>query len=133
MMKFSKRKVCQIPPRQDIGDKLPEGVVHMDKDSGIITTQEELDAYNIVRSILRKSIDAARITYKDYKTYFVVNLDSSEWFWICRISIGARKKRIGIPVDRYKSCDWIQIDSIDDIFKYADRLEESLKMAIEKL
>lgn len=120
-------------PRQDIGDKLPEGVVHMDKDSGIITTQEELDAYNIVRSILRKSIDAARITYKDYKTYFVVNLDSSEWFWICRISIGARKKRIGIPVDRYKSCDWIQIDSIDDIFKYADRLEESLKMAIEKL
>ena len=103
----------------------------MDKDSGIITTQEELDAYNIVRNILRKSIDAARITYKDYKTYFVVNLDNSEWFWICRISIGARKKRIGIPVDKYKSCDWILIDSIDDIFKYADRLEEALKIAMK--
>jgi hypothetical protein len=118
--------------KQNIDDTLPEGVVYMDKDSGIITTQEELDAYNIVRSILRKNIDASRITYKDYKTYFVVNLDNSEWLWICRISIGARKKRIGIPLDNYKSSKWIQIDSIDDIFKYADRLEESLKIAIKE-
>lgn len=119
-------------PKQDIDDKLPEGVVYMDKESGIVTTQEELDAYNIVRSILRKNIDAARITYKDYKTYFVVNLDNSEWRWVCRISIGVRKKRIGIPLDNYRSSDWIQIDSIDDIFKYADRLEESLKIAMRE-
>lgn len=113
-------------------EKLPDGVVYMDKESGIVTTQEELDAYNIVRSILRKSVDVARITYRDYKSYFVVNLDNSQWFWICRISIGARKKQIGIPLDNYKSCEWIQIDSIDDIFKYAGKLEESLKMAIRE-
>lgn len=113
-------------------EKLPDGVVYMDKESGIVTTQEELDAYNIVRSILRKSVDVARITYRDYKSYFVVNLDNSQWFWICRISIGARKKQIGIPLDNYKSCEWIQIDSIDDIFKYSGKLEESLKMAIRE-
>lgn len=113
-------------------EKLPDGVVYMDKESGVVTTQEELDAYNIVRSILRKSVDVARITYRDYKSYFVVNLDNSQWFWICRISIGARKKQIGIPLDNYKSCEWIQIDSIDDIFKYTGKLEESLKMAIRE-
>lgn len=113
-------------------EKLPDGVVYMDKESGIVTTQEELDAYNIVRSILRKSVDVTRITYRDYKSYFVVNLDNSQWFWICRISIGARKKQIGIPLDNYKSCEWLQIDSIDDIFKYAGKLEESLKMAIRE-
>lgn len=120
-------------PKENTESKLPEGIVYMDKEAGIITTQEEMDAYNIVRSILRRSVDASRITYKDYKTYFVISLDNSQWYWICRISIGARKKQIGIPVNKYKSCDWIQIDSIDDIFKYADRLEESIKMAIEKL
>ena len=120
-------------PKENTENKLPEGLVYMDKEAGIITTQEEMDAYNIVRSILRRSVDASRITYKDYKTYFVISLDNSQWYWICRISIGARKKQIGIPVNKYKSCDWIQIDSIDDIFKYADRLEESIKMAIEKL
>ena len=117
--------------KEDVDAKLPEGVVYMDKETGIVTTQEEMDAYNIVRSILRRSIDVSHITYKDYKSYFVVNLDNSQWFWICRISIGARKKQIGIPVDNYKSCDWIQIDTIDDIFKYADKLEESLKMAMK--
>ena len=120
-------------PKENTENKLPEGIVYLDKEAGIITTQEEMDAYNIVRSILRRSVDASRITYKDYKTYFVISLDNSQWYWICRISIGARKKQIGIPVNKYKSCDWIQIDSIDDIFKYADRLEESIKMAIEKL
>lgn len=116
---------------EDTEEKLPDGVVYMDKESGVVTTQEELDAYNIVRSILRKSVDVSRITYKDYKSYFVVNIDNSQWFWICRVSIGARKKQIGIPVDQYKSCEWIQIDNMDDIFKYADRLEEALKMAIK--
>lgn len=116
---------------EDTEEKLPDGVVYMDKESGVVTTQEELDAYNIVRSILRKSVDVSRITYKDYKSYFVVNIDNSQWFWICRVSIGARKKQIGIPVDQYKSCEWIQIDNVDDIFKYADRLEEALKMAIK--
>lgn len=113
-------------------EKLPDGIVYMDKESGVVTTQEELDAYNIIRSILRKSIDAARVTYKDYKSYFVVNLDNSQWFWICRISIGARKKQIGIPTDQYKNCEWIQIDNVDDIFKYADKLEESLKIAMRE-
>lgn len=116
---------------EDTEEKLPDGVVYMDKESGVVTTQEELDAYNIVRSILRKSVDVSRITYKDYKSYFVVNIDNSQWSWICRVSIGARKKQIGIPVDQYKSCEWIQIDNMDDIFKYADRLEEALKMAIK--
>ena len=121
------------PPKENAESKLPEGIVYMDKEAGIVTTQEEMDAYNIVRSILRRNVDASRITYKDYKSYFVISLDNSQWYWICRISIGARKKQIGIPVNKYKSCDWIQIDNIDDIFKYADRLEESIKMAIEKL
>lgn len=119
------------PPKENAESKLPEGIVYMDKEVGIVTTQEEMDAYNIVRSILRRNVDASRITYKDYKSYFVISLDNSQWYWICRISIGTRKKQIGIPVDKYKNCEWIQIDCIDDIFKYADRLEETLKMAIE--
>lgn len=41
-------------------NKLPDGVVSMDSESGVITTQEEIDAYNIIRSILRKYISADR-------------------------------------------------------------------------
>ena len=74
--------------------ELPDGVVYQDEDKGITTTQEEIDAYNIVRSILRQYVDVKRIQYNDYKSYFTINLDGSTWWWICRLSLGKRKKTI---------------------------------------
>jgi len=80
---------------------------------------------------LRKSIDAQRITYKDNKTYFVVNIDNGYW-WICRFYFGSRKKQICFPTDNYKSKEMFEIETIDDIFNYEDKLIESLKMALRE-
>lgn len=112
-------------------EKLPDGVVFQDEEKGIITTQEEIDAYNIVRSILREYIDVKRIKYNDYKSYFTINLDGSTWWWICRLSIGKRKKSICFPMDYYKSNEWVTIESIDDIFQYADKIKSGLDVAIK--
>lgn len=111
-------------------EELPEGVVSVSDDGKIITTQEEIDAYNIVRSILRKHIDVTRITYIDYQSYFVVTIDQNTWFWVCRILLGKRKKQICIPKENYKSNEWIQIETIDDIFKYEDSLVEALNLSL---
>ena len=111
-------------------DKLPDGVVFVNNESGVVTLQEEIDAYNIVRSILRQYIDVQRIQYNDYKSYFSINLDGSTWWWICRINIGKRRKSIGFPVDNYKSNEWIELQTIDDIFKYSDKLKAALDIAI---
>jgi Uncharacterized conserved protein len=113
-------------------EKLPEGVVSQDESTGIITTQEEIDAYNIIRSILRKNVDASKITYKDTKSYFVVSYNESSWYWICRISLKQYSKRICFPKDNYKSNEWFDLSSIDDIFNYSDKLIESLKTAIRE-
>lgn len=119
-----------IPPEQTEAEKLPDGVVFQDKEKGIVTTQEEIDAYNIVRSILRQYVDVKRIQYCDYKSYFTVNLDGSTWWWICRFYLGKKKKQLGIPKDNYASNEWIEIESIDDIFKYADKLKYGLDIAL---
>lgn len=119
-------------PNETNDEKLPEGVVFQDLERGIVTTQEEIDAYNIVRSILRQYVDAKRIRYNDYKTYFSVNIDGSTWWWICRIYIGKRSKRICLPKDNYKTSEWINIDSIDDIFSYADKLKEGFDLALSQ-
>lgn len=104
--------------------ELADGIVYIDNETGVITTQEEIDAYNIVRSILRKKVDANRIMYKDYKTYFVVGVDNANW-WICRFCFGVQKKSIRLPIDNSKPNEPIYIDTIDDIFKYAERIEQS--------
>lgn len=114
-------------------EKLPEGVVFQDKEKGIVTTQEEIDAYNIVRSILRQYVDVKRIQYNDYKSYFTVNLDGSTWWWICRFYLGKRKKQICFPKENYSSNEWVEIESIDDIFKYVDKLKEGFDLALSSI
>lgn len=114
-------------------DKLPDGVTYVDKENGVMTTQEEIDAYNIIRSILRKNIDANRIVFKDFKSYFAIGIDKASYWWICRLAFGTRKKAIYIPTEDYKSQEKIDIDTIDDIFKYADKIEESFKLALDAI
>lgn len=119
-------------PNEMNEEKLLDGVVFQDREKGIVTTQEEIDAYNIVRSILRQYVDVSRIQYNDYKTYFSVNIDGSTWWWICRIYIGKRSKKICLPKDNYKTNEWIDIETIDDIFNYADGLKEGLDLALKE-
>lgn len=113
-------------------DKFQDGIVAIDSDTGVITTQEEIDAYNIIRSILRKHVSADKIIYQDSKSYFIVALETKYW-WICRLVFGSRKKSIHFPTDGYKSLDKVEIESIDDIFNYADRLEQAFSIAYEEL
>lgn len=89
-----------------------------------------MDAYNIVRSILRQYVDAKRIQYNDYKSYFTVNIDGSTWWWVCRLYLGKRKKQFCIPKDNYASNEWNEIESVDDLFKYADKLKEGFDLAL---
>lgn len=119
--------------QQEMENVLPDGIVAMDKDSGIVTTQEEIDAYNIIRSILRKSISADKIVYKDFKSYFAIGLEKPSYWWICRLSFGNRKKSIIFPTEDYKSQEKYDIDSIDGIFECIDKLEQAFSIANKEL
>lgn len=123
-----KKEEQKAPESKDAIEELPEGAVFADAETGVVTTQEELDAYNIVRSILRKEVDASRITYRDNKTYFAINIDGS-WKWICRLYF-KRKKSIEFAAE-FEGQNKVEIESIDDIFNYSDRLIDSLKSVLK--
>lgn len=105
------------------------GVVYSDAENGIATTQEEIDAYNIIRSILHKYISDDKILYKDFKSYFAIGIENPSYWWICRLAFGQRNKSIYFPAEGYKSQTKVNIDTIDDIFKYADKIEQCFKQA----
>lgn len=88
-------------------------------------TQEETEAYNIVKKILSKYTDR-EIQFRKFKAHCAVGWDF--WTWVCRLSIKPRSKRIGFPKDNYKDNEWFQIESIEDIYKYEDRLKEAIEM-----
>ena len=111
-------------------EEMQEGASSTSEDTGIVTLQEELDAYNIVRSILRKYVDVSRITYTDYKSYFVISLVNSSWYWICRINVMKTMIQIGFPEKDYKGCKWIKIENIDTIFNLEKELADSLNQSL---
>jgi len=89
-------------------------------DNGIVTTEEEIEGFNIVKAILRKTIDVKRITMRDTKSYCGVLLDDNNRKPLCRLRFNYSQKYIGILSQKKE--EKFDIDSVDDIFNFADQI-----------
>jgi hypothetical protein len=94
-------------------------------DSGITTTVEELEGYNIVKAILRDSVNVKRIAIRDTKSYCGILLDDNNRKPICRLHFNHSQKYIGVLSD--KNEERMPINEVDDIFKYAEKLKETVE------
>jgi hypothetical protein len=88
--------------------------------SKVVTTEEELEGFMIVKSILRQKVELSRITQRDAQSYFAILLDDNNRKPICRLYLG-NKKHIGV-FDEQKKEIKSEILSLDEIYKYADQL-----------
>lgn len=91
----------------------------------VITTIEELEAFAIVKSLIRDNIDIERISYKDTTRYFAVILDNSIYKTFCRLYLNTKNKYIGI-IDENKKENKLQINNLNDIYNH----KETIKTAI---
>ncbi len=89
----------------------------------IVTSEDELEGYFIVKSVLREVIKTERITHKDTESYFGILLDNNTRKWICRLSFGEAKKSLIIP-DENKNSIYYPIANIEDIYDYKEKLIE---------
>lgn len=89
------------------------------------TTQEELEAYVIVKSLLHDIVDVKRIAYRDQQTYFTVLLDDNNRKPICRLWYNSSKKYIG-TFDVNKVETKHEISSNDELFKVKDLLRATV-------
>lgn len=89
--------------------------------SKIITTEEEIEAFNVVKAILRQNIDAQRIHARDTQSYFGILLDDNNRKPLCRLHFNTKQKYIGILDDSKKEIR-LPIETIDDIFEHSDVL-----------
>lgn len=96
------------------------------RESRIDTTIEELEAYAIIKSILRTLVGSERIAYRDTESYFGILLDDNNRKWICRVYLMTSVKYITIS-DENKNPVRYDIDSIDDIYKYSEEIVSSCK------
>lgn len=96
----------------------------------IVTTEEELEAFYIVKAILRNSISAERITYRDAQTYFSVFIDDNNRKPVCRFYFNSKaNKFIGI-FDADKNETKNKISSLDEIYNYQEELINAIQKYI---
>jgi predicted type IV restriction endonuclease len=94
-------------------------------EDAIVTTEEELEGFFIVKSLLREVVEANRIQYKDTQKYFGVCLDGKPSKTLCRLWFNSKQKYIGFLDDNAKETKQ-PIDDLNDIYKFTPELRASL-------
>lgn len=98
-------------------------------ESAVVTTDDELEAYHIVRAIVREQVSVSRIVMRDVQSYCGILVDDNNRKPICRLRFNGQQKYLGLfadPVDGEKDTlieERIPLASLDDIYRYADRLK----------
>ncbi|MCA6435466.1 MAG: type I restriction enzyme HsdR N-terminal domain-containing protein [Bacteroidetes bacterium] len=87
----------------------------------VVTTEEELEGFMIVKTILRQKISVTRISHRDAQSYFAILLDDNNRKTICRLYLNGSKKYF-VTLDEQKKEVKNEINTIDDIFKHSDTL-----------
>ncbi|MCR2039662.1 type I restriction endonuclease [Campylobacter helveticus] len=85
-----------------------------DENKEIITTEEELQGFYIVKSILANAgAELNDIDYKDTLSYFNILYQSKVTKWICRLYFNTAKKSISFPDGQNYN-----LEKLEDIYKY---------------
>lgn len=109
-----------------------DNITEVEDDNGIITTQEELDAFEIIKKIIRVKYDISELNYKDFKSYFLIYNNDISW-WVCRVSLKQYSKSIIFPDETYSgNYERVSISSIDDIYDLKERILYSMEIAVNR-
>jgi predicted type IV restriction endonuclease len=100
--------------------------VSEDAKNGVITTEEELEAFRIIRAILRQKLEVSRVVHRDAQTYFAVLLDDNNRKPICRLYFGAKRKAIGLFNNDKREEVKVELQSVDDVYKHDKALMETV-------
>ncbi len=95
--------------------------------SKVITTEEELEAFQIVKAILRERISSDRIAYRDTQSYFGILLDDNNRKPICRFHFGTNRKLIELFHKGKDSGEKIILDSLDGIYSHRNELHQTVE------
>lgn len=104
--------------------KLPDGVIYQSECGDIITTEEEMGAFNIVKAILYENMhDIKKVVHRDTKSYFGILYDDNNRKPICRLHLNSDTHKYISTFDENKIESKFRIESISDIYKYAKEIK----------
>ncbi len=99
---------------------------------GIVTTVEEVQGYELVKTLLEDTVEPSRVTMRDTQSYCGVLLDDNNRKIICRLRFNATSvKYLGL-LDSERNETRYQLDHIDDISQYADEIRSIVNRLLQE-
>ena len=94
--------------------------------SKIVTTDEELESFYIIRGILSEFAPVEDIVHRDTESYFGILYRDNNRKPICRLNLDRKNKQLFIPDESKKFTKYL-INNLTDIYKYKNLIIDSLK------
>ena len=95
------------------------------EESKIVTTEEELQGFYIVRAILCNTVDLNRVVDRDAQSYFAILFDNNNRKPICRLHFNGGKKYVE-TFDENKVGTKHLISSLNDIYQLSDTIIQTV-------
>ena len=92
-----------------------------------VTTEEEIEASQIVKAILREQLPSSRIAFRDTQSYFGILLDDNNRKPLCRLHFNSSNKYLEVFNQGKDNGEKKLLSSIDDIYNYKTELLDTLK------
>lgn len=92
-----------------------------DDEVKVVTTEEEIEGFMIVRAILRSCLDVARIVMRDNQSYCAILLDDNNRKTICRLHFNRSQKYIGF-LEQNRAETRHPISKLDDLYGHAQTM-----------
>ena len=105
-------------------------------ESKVVTTAEELQAFDILKDIVQDVVDTERVTLRDSQTYCSILFDNNNRRPLCRFHFDRTQKYIGLfDGSRHASGALIEkrspVDALSDIYNYAERIRETVQRYLD--
>lgn len=93
---------------------------------GIETTPEEIEGYHIVKAIMSKVVDPARVFMRDAASYCAILLDNKNTKPICRMHFNAASVKYLETFDAEKKGTKHKLENINDIYQHTDAVRATV-------
>ena len=80
-----------------------------------------MDAFHIIKAILREVVPVARVSMRDIKSYCGVLLDDNNRKPLCRLHFNYSQKYLGVMSNKKE--ERIPIETVDDIYTHAEKIK----------
>ncbi|QJD84006.1 type I restriction endonuclease [Cohnella herbarum] len=94
------------------------------EETGIVTTQEEIEGYITVKVLLQETIAPDRVHYRDNLSYFNILIDNSIRKWVCRLYLNSSNWSV---VFNDESTTSVKINSVSDLLNHKEKIVEVAK------